>query len=101
MIVPSLEEQELTINVYPRQIDSRADVFSSIPYWTKRLQKLASARPDAVSVRETGDGVFASVPLEWIKVSPPRQVNLTDEQRQARSEFLRMKQREKREAQDE
>lgn len=77
-----LEEQEVTINLYPPQTDECADVFSSIPTWTRRMHKLAEKHPDDVTITPVSDGIVARVPRKWIRVSPPRQVNMTEEKRQ-------------------
>lgn len=90
MINQSLEEQEMTINVYPRQVSPVAEVYTSIPHWANRLKKLHKKRPDDMSVRELDTGLFATVPLDWVKISPTRQIVMTEEQREARSNTMRI-----------
>ena len=50
--------------------------------YVNKVKKYAESRPDAVAIVENTDGtICATVPLSWIKISPPRQ--MTDEQREA------------------
>lgn len=82
------DEQEITINVYPVQASGYADVFCSIPHWTRRLKKLAQTHQD-VEFRETDDGIMMRVPSDWIKIKPPRHMNVDDAYRAAKSEAIR------------
>lgn len=53
--------------------------------WKNRLVKLAESYPaevECVVVNRDGSMMFR-VPAAWVKVRPPRKVNLTDEQRAA------------------
>ena len=82
-------EQEVTINIYPKQVDEYADVYSSIPAWTERLRKLSAANPDMTSVSDLDPGIIVRVPRDWIKVRPPHRVTMTDEQKRQNSERLK------------
>lgn len=82
------DEQEMTINVYAPQVTGEAEIFCAIPYWIKRLRKLAKAH-DNIVCRETDDGIFMTVPSDWIKVKPPRQSIVSDESRAALAENMR------------
>lgn len=84
----SFEEQETTINMYPAQMCKYAEIFSCIPHMIKRLKKLAGDYPSDVVVRECDGCVFATVPMEWVKIAPKRKTNLTEEQRKAINERL-------------
>ena len=72
--------------------DNYAVVCSSEQKWINKINKLHEERPDEVIIKydpETNQGVIvAHVPKSWMKVSPPRQVNYTDEQRAAMAERL-------------
>ena len=59
--------------------------------WRNRLAKLAIQRPEDVEcVAVNRDGsVMYHVPASWIRVRPPRQSALTDEQKAERAENLR------------
>ena len=60
--------------------------------WINKIKKLADANPDKVDILrypEDNQGyILAHVPKSWLKVSPPRQVNYTEEQRAAMAERL-------------
>lgn len=53
--------------------------------YRNRIKKLAEQYPDEVDYMVNSDGsVFAHVPVSWLKISPPRKVELTEEQREER-----------------
>lgn len=59
--------------------------------WKNRLAKLAEQNPaevECVAVNRDGS-VMYHVPSRWVKLSPPRKVNMTDEQRAALAERLK------------
>ena len=57
--------------------------------YRNRVKKLAEQYPDEVDYFANTDGsVFAHVPVSWLKISPPRKVELTEEQKKARAEML-------------
>ena len=74
-------------------VDDTATVGSSERKWINKICKLHNKYPgevDIVRMPEENSGyILAHVPKSWIKISPPKQVNLTDEQRAARAERLR------------
>jgi len=53
--------------------------------WINRLNKLAETHPDECIILEkpeTNNGfIYAKFPIKWARVSPPRQVVMTDEKR--------------------
>ena len=55
------------------------------------VKRLAEKHPEDVEiVAENADGTLvAHVPAGWMKLRPPRRVNLTDEQRAAASERMK------------
>ncbi len=61
--------------------------------WRNRIIALAEAHPDEVTILEhpdQNDGcVYAKLPVEYLKIQPKRNVNLSDEQRIAASERLK------------
>lgn len=61
------------------------------PRYISRIRKLAQERPEACQiVAENTDGtIVAHFPVEWVRISPPRELDLTDEQRMERSERAR------------
>ena len=59
--------------------------------WKNRLVKLAEQHPteaECVAVNRDGS-VMYHVPASWVKIRPPRKVNMTDEQRAALAERLK------------
>lgn len=54
------------------------------------VKRLKAKYPDSVEIRHTNpDGsMVVRMPFEWMRVVPKKQVNLTDEQRQAIGERL-------------
>ena len=82
-----IEEQEMTINLYPNQISSKAEVFSSIPYMNKKLRKMAQEHPESVTIeKDTGNEIMALVDRSCIRISPKR--IMSDEQREASAKRL-------------
>lgn len=84
----SINEQETTINVFPKAVSDKAEIFTCIPSMMDRMRKLASSYPSDVCIREEEDAVFCTVPIGWIKVAPKRKCTLTEEQKKANAERL-------------
>ena len=82
-------EQEIIINL--NNDDATATVYSSNPYWTRRLQRLATEYPNDVKlVNKDVTSETYELPKKWIKIQPKRFVS--EEQRQAAKErFARMR----------
>jgi hypothetical protein len=59
-----------------------------------RVRKLKKLYPDQVRIikqPEENDGcIYATVPAEWLVITPPRRVNMTEEQKLASAERLRI-----------
>ena len=68
-------------------VDSYATFHSSETKWINKIIKLHEAHPNEVRIEympEDNNGmILAHVPKSWLKVSPPRQREMTDEQREA------------------
>ena len=91
-----LEEQETTINMFPKKISDRAEIYTCDPLMINRLNKLVSRNPDQVEVLSDDQyGMTVSVDRKWIKISAPRRVTMTDEQRKASAERLSLARKEK------
>ena len=60
--------------------------------WINKLRKLAEERPDECVIlkqpEDNGGFIYAKFPQKWVRVNPPKVVNLTDEQKAARAEAL-------------
>lgn len=58
--------------------------------YINRIKKYKESHPDDVDFVENSDGsICGHVPLKWLKISPPRKVELTDEQKAERSERMK------------
>lgn len=79
-------EKETIIN-YNNEEDT-ASVYTFHRALQNKLNKLVGVNPDISIVFQDEDSVEYIVPKKWIKVSPPRQVNYTDEQKAAMAERL-------------
>lgn len=73
-------------------VDDYATFCSAERKWINKILKLKESYPNEVDIREypeTNNGyILAHIPKSWMKVSPPRQVNMTDEQRTAAAERM-------------
>ena len=73
--------------------DKHATFSSSETKWINKIAKLHEQYPNEVEiVCEAADNygmVVAHIPKSWFKISPPKKVNLTEEQRAARAERMR------------
>ena len=62
--------------------------------WITRIRKLKEQRPDQVRIirePEENDGcIYCELPVEWLKVSPKREVIITEEKREKLAERMRM-----------
>ena len=74
-------------------VDSYATFCSSERKWINKITKYATSHPDEVQIVRTPEDncgvIYARVPKNWLKVSPPAKRSLTDEQRAAATERLR------------
>ena len=77
-------EKETVIN-YNNE-ESTAQVFTYHRALQNKLNKLVGVNPDILVLRRGDEWTEYIVPKTWIKVSPPRQVSYTDEQRAAMAE---------------
>jgi len=75
-------------------VDDHAVFSTSERKWITRIMKLKEKYPDHVDIRcdpeENYGELVAYVPKNWFKLSPPRQLNYTDEQREALMERMRV-----------
>ena len=72
--------------------DKTAIFCSSERKWINKILKLHEQRPNEVNIvyypEDNYGMIYAEIPKNYIKVSPPRQVNYTDEQKAAMAERL-------------
>lgn len=66
---------------------------SSEKKWINRIIKLQDKFPQSVEIIHTPEDnhgvLYAKLPESWFKISPPRQVHFTDEEKMAIAERLR------------
>lgn len=69
-----------------------ATITSNEQKWINKINKLAAQRPDDVEIVYTPEDnygyILAHVPKTWMKLSPSRAVNYTEEQKVAAAERM-------------
>ena len=76
------DEQELHINFSPTQPDKMCEVYTTIPWAMKQLEKLVNKFPNECKlVKDDKYGYTAMIPFKLVKPRSPRV--MTDEQKQA------------------
>lgn len=72
--------------------DDKAFISSDERRWVTKVRKLKEQHPEQVTIikqPEQNDGcIYATVPIKWVRVNPPKVMNLTDEQRKQIGERL-------------
>lgn len=72
--------------------DKHATFCSGETKWVNKILKLREKYPDLVEITKWPEDnwgvIVAHIPKGWLKISPPRQVSYTDEQRAALAERL-------------
>lgn len=75
-------------------VDEYATFYSGENRWINKIIKLAQERPDEVQIIDYPENNFghitAHIPKSWLKISPPKEMNLTEEQRLAAAERMRI-----------
>lgn len=73
--------------------EKHATFCSSERKWINKIYKLKEKYPNDVHIEvseEDNDGmIVAHIPKSWMKVSPPKKVNYTEEQKAALAERMR------------
>ena len=66
-------------------VEDCATFHSSETKWINKILKLRESHPDKVKIEympeDNGGMILAHIPKSWFKISPPRQREMTDEQR--------------------
>lgn len=63
--------------------DNHAVFYSGETKWINKMRRFAEEYPDEVRIQQDSEwGLIAHIPRSWMKVAPPRKVNMTDERRQ-------------------
>lgn len=84
--------QEVRETIYEHQSgESVFTVSTQERAFISMLRKLKERRPEEVEIiAENSDGsLVAKLPVTWMKIRPPRTVNMSEEQRAAASERMR------------
>lgn len=72
--------------------DKTAIFCSSERKWINKILKLHEQRPNEINIiyrpEDNFGMLYAEIPKNFIKISPPRQVNYTDEQKSVMAERL-------------
>lgn len=84
-----MSDIETTINYL--QEDKTMSVFTSQRKWLNKLTKYADEPNSGVKIVYENDDGFKifEVPINWLKISPPRKNNMTEEQRLKVTERLK------------
>ena len=74
-------------------VEKYATFCSSERKWINKINRLHEQYPNDVQIIHDAESnygmILAHIPKSWFKISPPKKMNLTDEQKQARAERLR------------
>lgn len=92
----TIKREELDTSICIDPLTKTATVWSTIPTTVKRLYKLAEEYDDVSIDLDNEFGLGIVVPMNWVKVRPPRKIS--DEQKAAMAE--RMKKARKREQEE-
>ena len=69
--------------------NDHAPLYSSEAKWMRKIKQLKSDYPDSVQImNETSESMVVHIPKSWLKVTPPRKMTLTDEQRAAAADRM-------------
>lgn len=85
--------QEVRETVYEHLSDGKTFTITAAERWSvSMLKRLKEKYPDQVEIAyENKDGsLLARVPFEWMRIVPKRRDTLTDEQRAARAERMKV-----------
>ena len=74
-------------------VDNHATFCSGERKWVTKINKLKEQYQDEVQIIQSpesnGGIILAHIPKSWLKVSPPKKVNMTEERRQQLAENLK------------
>ena len=74
-------------------VEDYATFCSSERKWINKINKLHESHPDDVQIvftpEENNGVIYAHVPKTWLRLSPPKKMNFTEEQRAAAAERMR------------
>jgi len=72
--------------------DSHMEFTTAEPKWIRKVKRWAKERPEEVQItHENKDGsILANLPVNYFKISPKQRRDVSDEQRLASSERMRI-----------
>ena len=78
--------------LYYSAADDHAWLSTDERRWVNWAREMSKRYPQDVIIKsEDKDGtIVVALPIKWFKLSPPRKMNLTDEQKRERAEILRL-----------
>ena len=69
--------------------NDHATFYSSEAKWIRKIKQLKADYPNDITIKnEDSESIVVHLPKSWFKLSPPRKMNLTDEQRAAAKERM-------------
>lgn len=70
--------------------DNHATFFTTETKWIRKIKSLQQSHPNEITIiNESSDGILVHIPKSWMKITPPRKMTLTDEQRLAAGERMK------------
>ena len=79
-------------NIDYLDVDTTATISSNERKWINRVQQLKAKHPSEVEIlmqpEDNHGHILAHVPKKWVKLNPPRQVNLSEERKREFSERM-------------
>ena len=70
--------------------DAHATFYTTEAKWIRKIKSLQQSHPNEVTItNETKDSILVHIPKSWMKITPPRKMTLTDEQRIAAGERMK------------
>lgn len=69
--------------------NDHATLYSSEAKWIRKIKQLKLEYPNDITIKnEDSESIVVHIPKSWFKVTPPRKMTLTDEQRAAAKERM-------------
>lgn len=68
----------------------RITVTFSAKKWVNKIKRYGESHPEDIDYVENEDGsICGHIPIKWLKISPPRQVILSEDQKAERASRMR------------
>lgn len=69
--------------------ETYATFYSSEAKWKRKIHSFQKSYPNEIKIiHEDDDSILAHIPKSWFKITPPRKMNLSEEQRAAAAERM-------------